>query len=492
MFLRLGGPPAVAIAFAVPLVVLLATVRTSVGYWDTGDLQTVAWIAGIPYPTGYPLYVIAGWVWTHAIPVASVAARLNALSAVAVAGAAATVCGLALLLDVAAVFAILAGWAFAFAHTVWFRATYADAHPVGFAIAFVAIVLAVRWSLRGDARALPLAIVLGGIALAVDNTTVLILAGGVVAACARRPPWRTTVLAAAAAVLIVVAAYAYLPLRSAHLSAVHADPTLALGVAPGRPFWDDHHPATSEGFRALVVGSEWGTGTTLARLFTLDAIRKTERRFGPDLTDDFPAGLVLVGLLGIAFAAASEPIVVLGLFAAAVVPALFGGSYHAEADPERYVFMLYALIAFGIAFAADRALRAVVRERVRTASALAVALLALAIGANLARGGDILAMRADDDAARLGETVANATRDGAVIVARWDYATPLAYRAYVERAMGSRIVLCAFVEDYTDAFARWAHERQVAVVAEEPPAIDGFRVVRLAEGHPSVFALVPR
>ena len=41
---------------------LLATVRTSVGFWDTGDLQTVAWIGGIPYPTGYPLYVVAGWL----------------------------------------------------------------------------------------------------------------------------------------------------------------------------------------------------------------------------------------------------------------------------------------------------------------------------------------------------------------------------------------------------------------------------------------------
>ena len=37
--LRLHGPRAVAIAFAVPLVVLLASVRTSVGFWDAGDLQ---------------------------------------------------------------------------------------------------------------------------------------------------------------------------------------------------------------------------------------------------------------------------------------------------------------------------------------------------------------------------------------------------------------------------------------------------------------------
>ena len=68
---------AVATAFAVPLVVLLASVRTAVGFWDIGDLQTVAWIAGIPYPTGYPGYVAVAWTWTHAIPLGSVAARTS-------------------------------------------------------------------------------------------------------------------------------------------------------------------------------------------------------------------------------------------------------------------------------------------------------------------------------------------------------------------------------------------------------------------------------
>ena len=91
LLLRLHGTRAVAIAFAVPLVVLLASVRTSVGFWDAGDLQTVVWIAGIPYPTGFPGYVLIGWVWTHVLPFGSVAARINALSAVSVACGAATI-----------------------------------------------------------------------------------------------------------------------------------------------------------------------------------------------------------------------------------------------------------------------------------------------------------------------------------------------------------------------------------------------------------------
>jgi transmembrane protein TMEM260 (protein O-mannosyltransferase) len=489
LFLRKGGSIAVAIAFAVPLVILLATVRTSVGFWDTGDLQTVAWIAGIPYPTGYPLYVVVGWLWTHAIPIATVAARLNALSAIAVAAGAATVCGLALVLEVGAAIAVLAGWTFAFAHTIWYRGTYADAHPVGFAVAFLALAFAVRWAVRGDARNVVGAILLGAVALAFDNTTVLILAGGLVLALARRLPLKPAALAALAAVLIVVASYAYLPLRSAQLSAAGADPTLQLGIPPGRPFWDDHHPSTLQGFRALVAGSDWGPGTTLAQVLSFDAIGKTEKRFGPDIGGDFPPGFALAALIGIAFLAYRLPLIALGLVVAAVLPALFGGSYRVEADPERYAFALFAVTSLGFALAADRVTRAVVSQQRRTAHALAIGLLAATVLWQLWQGADILALRDNREAATLGATVAAATRDDAVVIVRWDWATPLAYRAYVEHRFGTRIVLCGFPEDYAGRYGDWIGRRQVAIVAEATPALYGYAVHLLRAGHPSVYEL---
>jgi Protein of unknown function (DUF2723) len=489
---RISGWHAVAIAFAVPLAVLLTTVRTSVGFWDTGDLQTVAWIGGIPYPTGYPLYAIFGWLWTHAIPFASVAARLNALSAVAIALAAATICSLALLLEVRAAFAILAGWLFAFAHTVWYRATYADAHPVGFAVALLALAFAVRWTLRGERRFAPLAIVAGGVALALDNTTVLILAGGLFLIAARRLPLRGSLAGLGAALLIVAVAYAYLPLRSAQVTAARADPTLTLGIAPGRPFWDDHHPSSAAGFRKLVAGTDWSTGTTLLRLGTLKAIRDTEQRFAPDIAGDLTGALAVAGLLGLGFFAAAEPIVVLALVVAAVLPALFGGSYRAEADPERYVFMLYAVVAIGIALAADRSVRAVTPARAVVAARLVAGLLALGIARELFGAGDLYAMRDDREAQNFGATVAEMTHDDAVVVVPWDWATPLAYRSYVEHAFGRRIVVCAFAVDYEPLMHRWARERQVVVVAEEPPALPGFRARRMVAGRPNLYELIPR
>jgi hypothetical protein len=486
LILRIRGATAVAIAFLVPLVVLLASVRTEVGYWDTADLQTVAWIGGIPYPTGFPGYVLIGWLWTHVIPLASVAARLNALSAVAIAGGAATITALALLFDVLPLLAILAGWTFAFAHPVWLRGTYADAHPVGFAVAFAAIAGAIWWSRRGEERALSAAIVLGGLALAIDNTTILILPGGILAAAARRPPVRRTFAALGIAALIVAVAYAYLPLRSAQVTAAGIDPTLALGIPPGRPFWDDHHPSTVEGFRGLVTGAQWRPESTVGHLFTLEAVQASFARFGPELAADLPQGLLLAAAFGLAAIVVEAPLAGLGLLLSAVLPPLFGGSYGVEADPERYVFSLYAVSALGIGVTADRARRAFGRWKPNLTVVIA-GLLLLAVARELTRGGDILAARNATDAVALADRVAAATRDDAVVVAMWDFAMPLGYDAYVARGFGKRIVVCALPSDYSYLYERWLRDRQVVVVNAGPPEIPGFRTRQLVGGYPAVY-----
>lgn len=484
MYLRLRGTAAVAVAFAVPLVVLLASLRTDVGFWDTADLQTVAWIAGIPYPTGFPGYVLAGWLWTHAIPLGSPAVRLNALSAVAVAGGAAGVCALALLFEVLPLFAILASWLFAFAHPVWQRGAYADAHPLGFAVAFAALALAVRWALRGEVRALTAGVVVAGIAAAIDNTTVLILAGAVVAACGRRPPLRPLAAALAAAAVVVLGAYAFLPLRSAYVVEHGLDPTLALGIAPGRPYWNDHDPRTADGFHALVTGSEWGPGETLGRLFTPAAIAATAARFGGDLREDAPGGLLIVALAGLAVAAVRAPLVAAGLLLAGVMPALFGGSYAAEADPYRYVFALYAIVALGIALVAGRV-------RTLPAAAAVAAVFALVLARDAARAADLRALRTDPRPQSLIDRVASSTREGAIVVAEWNFASPLAYGAYVERALGDRIVLCAYPGEHASRYTAWRREHQVVVVALAAPEVPGFHTRLLSAGFPSVYEVVP-
>ena len=69
---------------AVALAVYLRTVAPDVLPGDPGEFQFAAWNLGLAHATGYPLYLIMGWLWQHSLALVGVspAASLNALSAV--------------------------------------------------------------------------------------------------------------------------------------------------------------------------------------------------------------------------------------------------------------------------------------------------------------------------------------------------------------------------------------------------------------------------
>ena len=117
-------------------------------------------------------------------------------------------------------------------------------------------------------------------------------------------------------------------------------------------------------------------------------------------------------------------------------------------------------------------------------------MLALAVGHELVRGSGLFAVRGERDAADFADRVVRATRDGAVIVATWDLATPLAYRAYVEHGLGRRIVVCALPGDFGYLYPRWLRERQVAVVGDAPPHVPGLRSKLLSQGDPPVYEML--
>lgn len=70
-----------AASFALPLALYLFSLDGDVGFWDTGEMQTVPYIAGIAHPTGYPTFTMLGWLFTHAVPLGSVAWRTTFMCA---------------------------------------------------------------------------------------------------------------------------------------------------------------------------------------------------------------------------------------------------------------------------------------------------------------------------------------------------------------------------------------------------------------------------
>ncbi len=63
------------------LFIYCKTLAPTVLFGDGGEFQFVLWLPGIAHPTGYPLYTLLGWVFSHGMVIGEVAWRLNFLSA---------------------------------------------------------------------------------------------------------------------------------------------------------------------------------------------------------------------------------------------------------------------------------------------------------------------------------------------------------------------------------------------------------------------------
>src|SRR5689334_25036702 len=73
---------------AVVFVAYRTTLLQGVSAWDTGEAQTVPVLAGTMHPTGFPAYVILGWLASILLrPLGEPAFRMNLLSALLAAGA---------------------------------------------------------------------------------------------------------------------------------------------------------------------------------------------------------------------------------------------------------------------------------------------------------------------------------------------------------------------------------------------------------------------
>ena len=163
-------------------VLYLRTLAPGVLGGDSGEFQFAAWLGGFAHPTGYPLYLTLGWLWTHLLPLHDPAWRMNAFSALWAGFATGLVYLLALRMLAQAtknpwprITALFAALTFAVTPTFWSQATVAEVYTLN--AAFVAAILLglVIWGQTGSRRALYLTALLYGLSLAHHRTTLLYL-----------------------------------------------------------------------------------------------------------------------------------------------------------------------------------------------------------------------------------------------------------------------------------------------------------------------------
>lgn len=203
--------------FGLALVIYLRTLLPGPSVGDWAEMQWIPARLAIPHPTGYPLYVLVGKLFSL-IPVGSLGFRAELLSAVAAAAASATVVLIAVRLGVRPVIALAAGLAMAVTGELWLEATFSEMN--GLHLLLVAAVLhrALVWRAERRDRDLLIGAFLAGLSLSnhVLAATVvpIIVVFVLVAARARLRQRPILLLQAAGLALLGLTPYLFIPIRA--------------------------------------------------------------------------------------------------------------------------------------------------------------------------------------------------------------------------------------------------------------------------------------
>jgi hypothetical protein len=116
------------------------------GFWDTAEFQMVLPVMGTAHPTGYPTYVLLGWLASLVLtPIGEPALRINVLSAILVGVGAGITVDLTRRLTGSLILGIATGLGIALTPIVWAIGTHADPHALHFTLFALILWLLVRW-----------------------------------------------------------------------------------------------------------------------------------------------------------------------------------------------------------------------------------------------------------------------------------------------------------------------------------------------------------
>jgi hypothetical protein len=437
--------PAIAVgilAFAAAWLALLP----GVAFWDTAEFQTVGPLMGTAHPTGFPTYVLLGWLASVVLqPLGEPALRMNLLSAICVGVAAGVTVDLVRALTRSVALGAAAGIGLAVTPIVWAIGTHADPHALHLALVAVLLRLLVAWADRvrddrhdADRYLITAAVVFG---LSMGNHSLTLLLAVPVAlyvltvdrGILGRP--RLILSCAGALAVTLVLVYLELPLRAGPFRAA---------LVYGRP-------ETFDGFRYVVLAEQFrGSvqdpfGDLGGKLRTL--VDLTVAQFG-----------ILAPLIPVGFVATAvrRPPYALLTGSAVLITCFFAASY-VNADIDRYylgpILMAWTWLAILAGVAAEGAVTLLRGQPAGTVSHGAVSpdpdhrrfsrvpAVATGLAAIMLVAPSLIAVdtnfsavdRSGDRRAAywLDQVLPLIERDG-VVISWWSYSTPLWYAQRVE------------------------------------------------------------
>ena len=252
---------------------------------DAGEFQTVPPLLGVAHSTGYPLYTLLGWTWSHLVRVGDMAHRMNLFSAFwgALAVGLLYATTRALLRQALPplgeclrpsppagerLAAALAAATFAVTPTFWSQSVIAEVYSLHALFVVLLFYLVLIWgeralaanqSARDEARLLLLAAFCFGLSLTHHRTTLLLapaLLAYVWLAKRRALLAGRLIVQALALVLLPLLLYLYIPWRAPHTPYLR----LALGGGQELVLYDN----TWRGFWGWVLGGPFGGSLDLS------------------------------------------------------------------------------------------------------------------------------------------------------------------------------------------------------------------------------------
>jgi hypothetical protein len=333
------------VAAAATLWFVIPTLAPGVANWDTAEFQTVLPTMGVAHPTGYPAYVILGWLASCILqPFGDPAFRVNLLQAMLAAGAVACAVAIVQVLTGMRWIALAAGLLLAWTQLFWRLSTHADPHMFHVALVGLMFLLLVVWERRRTSddpavsgasnRWLIAAALVYGVAVANHSLALLLppAIGLFILAVWPRILLDLRLVVTLIAVLAgtIVFFWLELPIRAA------MNAPLVYG-----------HPDTWSGFWYVVMGQQFGG--------SLNAPWDDLGRKAGDAVALFAGWLGPLGYLacvGIGTSLVRRPRYLLLSGLAAVTTCWFAASY-ANADIERYylvpLLVVFTWVGLGIA-----------------------------------------------------------------------------------------------------------------------------------------------
>ena len=172
---------------------------------------------GIPHPTGYPLYVLLGKLWTLLVPIGSIAFRMSLMSAACASAAAGGLYALARWLGLDRIPAVVAALLLALAPSFWAEANVQRVYALNAMLLVAGLAAAARWHRDQAPAAFVLTFFIAGLGATNHTFMGFFAIAFAISAVVREPRVlrQVRLLAAAfAATVTGLLVYAYLPLRS--------------------------------------------------------------------------------------------------------------------------------------------------------------------------------------------------------------------------------------------------------------------------------------